>query len=89
MDCYAAYEEIVEDFKYLVAHREEALRKLEARLSDNAQEEQNVIRRLEHQISLLKTDIYLGAIMNETTPVTCASCRWVCKEKGSSVCPIV
>ena len=78
MDCYDAFDEVVEDFKYLVDHREGALRKLETKLSENSQEEQNVIRRLEHQISLLKTDLFLGTIMNETSSsATCASCRLV------------
>jgi len=54
MDCYAAFASIADDFKEVIGGRERSLRRLQEDLAAGLADESNAVRRLEHQIEVLK-----------------------------------
>lgn len=75
MDCNEAFHQIVADFKDLLGDRELEARRAEEAQARGIREEANVVRRLEHQMEVLRRDLVaLKAQNNAAVPYMCSSC---------------
>ena len=54
MDCYDAFNDIVDEFKDLLRERETSVRKMEKQFAHDLHEESSVVKRLEHQVENLR-----------------------------------
>eukprot|EP00094_Tigriopus_californicus_P008871 TCALIF_08552-PA protein Name:"Protein of unknown function" AED:0.23 eAED:0.23 QI:53/1/0/1/0/0.5/2/0/206 len=73
MNCYDAFDDIISDFKGLLKHKRRTLGQLEEKFTLTIRDDQELIHRLEKQISQLKADLALEQA--KRVPYLCAKCR--------------
>lgn len=73
MNCYDAFDDIISDFKGLLKHKRRTLGQLEEKFTLTIRDDQELIHRLEDQISQLKVDLALEQA--KRVPYLCSKCR--------------